>query len=490
MDSWLNYAGLAALGTALFSFRSAVLGFWQQAAGLVLVRVTLPAPQRVTVCNWLRRNGRLLSTASQYAYTTEVCAVDAVKMAADEPERASWLRNSPAYAARVPQRLPPRRAVWLLYGWVPIWSSSDGNTGGGEGGPISSGSNDMSGIVLTFIRGTLCPHWLADVLTQYEERLVCQSRVSQFRVIRISGLLPAVGAVGGKVAHNDYSRSPAPVGVNDGKLYHVQITHHSTAGLHRDLFYYDDGYIPTARRYEHASSLPAGQRLDDLDLPPAAALFTKRLRFWLAGRGWYVERGVPWKLGAGFVGPPGTGKTATIRALGAALGLPVLLFDLPTLNNTALTDAWSKEVCQHAPAIVVLEDIDRAFTHDSAERGSVTLDCLLNLIDGVAVADGVVTILTANHPERLSSTLFTQKPDGSYTLRPGRVDYVVEFGPLSAAGRQKIATRILAGHPEEIQALAQAGENDTGAAFQLRCMEAAQQLYWRDYKEDAHGTDN
>lgn len=491
MDSWLNYAGLAALGTALFSFRATVLGFWQQAAGLVLVRVTLPAALRISTCNWLQQNGRLLSTGSQYAYTVDSCAVDPVKMEPDDPERAAWLCNSPRYAARVPQRLVPSRAVWLLRGWVPLWSTINGdNTGPGVGGFGSS--NDDTGIVLMFIRGTLCPRWLADTLLRNEERLVCQSGENRCYVVRISGVVtppsrpPASNT--GQGAFN--ANSTQPVLAASSRPYHVHSTHYAVRRGKSELFFYNDGYTPVALRYEQDSTVPVGQRLIDLDLPPAAALFIQRLRFWLAGRTWYAQRGVPWKLGAGFVGPPGTGKTATIRALGFELGMPVLLFDLPTLNNTALIEAWTTEVSTYAPAIVVLEDIDRAFTHDSAERGSVTLDCLLNLIDGVAVADGIVTILTANHPERLSSALFTKKHDGSYALRPGRVDYVVEFGLLSEAGRQKIAARVLAGHPEAIQELVQAGVDDTGAAFQLRCTEAAQQLYWRDYKEDAYGTDN
>ncbi len=52
------------------------------------------------------------------------------------------------------------------------------------------------------------------------------------------------------------------------------------------------------------------------------------------------------------------------------------------------------------------------------DRKDLTMSAFLNAIDGLASADdGRLLIMTTNHPERLDAAL----------VRPGRVDYRVEF---------------------------------------------------------------
>ena len=47
-------------------------------------------------------------------------------------------------------------------------------------------------------------------------------------------------------------------------------------------------------------------------------LITK-IDFFLKNRKWYYEKGIPYSLGIGLHGPPGTGKTSLIKALSGTL---------------------------------------------------------------------------------------------------------------------------------------------------------------------------
>ena len=73
-------------------------------------------------------------------------------------------------------------------------------------------------------------------------------------------------------------------------------------------------------------------------------------------------------------------------------------------------------------------------------EGGLTFDCFLNCLSGVKEANGVLVIITTNHPEVLDHAL--GKPDeerGKMSTRPGRIDYTLELGPLDEACRQRIA---------------------------------------------------
>src|SRR5579863_2532502 len=71
-----------------------------------------------------------------------------------------------------------------------------------------------------------------------------------------------------------------------------------------------------------------------------------------------------------------------------------------------------------APSIIVLEDIDRVFPRTGQSRSQVSLQALLNALDGVASGEGIITVATANEPTAL---------DPAILKRPGRFDRVVCF---------------------------------------------------------------
>lgn len=140
---------------------------------------------------------------------------------------------------------------------------------------------------------------------------------------------------------------------------------------------------------------------------------------------WYSDRGIPYRRGYLFYGPPGTGKSSLAFAAAGFLGLNVYILDL---NATQLTEDALAQLFQELPrrCLVLLEDIDtnevtsrRGDESKKKRKGNnkISLSALLNTIDGVAAQEGRVLVMTTNHQENLDPAL----------IRPGRVDYQIEF---------------------------------------------------------------
>ena len=176
---------------------------------------------------------------------------------------------------------------------------------------------------------------------------------------------------------------------------------------------------------------------------------------------WYASRGIPYRRGYLFHGPPGTGKTSLSFALAGIFGLPVYCI---SLNEVGLTESELGTLFSQLPrrCIVLLEDIDSAGLRrddlptglegteiespqseaaDDSENGLtkitkmdvfpkeskakttmptkslISLSGLLNIIDGAASHEGRVLIMTTNCPEKLDDAL----------IRPGRIDLQIGF---------------------------------------------------------------
>jgi SpoVK/Ycf46/Vps4 family AAA+-type ATPase len=80
------------------------------------------------------------------------------------------------------------------------------------------------------------------------------------------------------------------------------------------------------------------------------------------------------------------------------------------------------------PTVVVLEDVDLAFSNREDNFYSVGLGELLDELDGFAQADQITFILTTNAIDRVERAI---------RERPGRVSQCIYFGPPAAELRRR-----------------------------------------------------
>jgi len=186
-----------------------------------------------------------------------------------------------------------------------------------------------------------------------------------------------------------------------------------------------------------------------------------RVKFFLEHRDWYEKKGIPYTLGFMFHGPPGTGKTSSIKAIANAGRRHII--------NIQLSEIKTKQQLQHlffndeiyvfngantekyiipvAERLYVIEDIDAMGDvvlrrewkkpvveekkkeedpfgdRKQDEKETFDLSFLLNLLDGTLEANGRIIAFSSNYPERIDKAL----------IRPGRVDMIVHFKNCSRA---------------------------------------------------------
>jgi ATPase family associated with various cellular activities (AAA) len=141
----------------------------------------------------------------------------------------------------------------------------------------------------------------------------------------------------------------------------------------------------------------------------------------LQASGQHLKRGVL------LHGPPGTGKTHTVR---------YLLSQLPRVTAVVLSGgslAAIGDACSIAralqPSVVVVEDVDRLAGPGEAIRGHPLLARLLNEMDGLGADANVTFLLTASQADVLEDAL---------AARPGRIDHTARLPLPDAAARRRL----------------------------------------------------
>ncbi|WP_344413203.1 AAA family ATPase [Amycolatopsis minnesotensis] len=127
-------------------------------------------------------------------------------------------------------------------------------------------------------------------------------------------------------------------------------------------------------------------------------------------------------------GPPGTGKTHTVR---------YLMGRLPETTVVVLTGTVMRFISKAAalarrlqPCMVVLEDVDLVAQDRSATpMGNPLLFSLLDAMDGIGSDADVTFVLTTNRAKDLENALAD---------RPGRVDLALEIPKPDAEGRERL----------------------------------------------------
>ncbi|KAF2431853.1 P-loop containing nucleoside triphosphate hydrolase protein, partial [Tothia fuscella] len=159
----------------------------------------------------------------------------------------------------------------------------------------------------------------------------------------------------------------------------------------------------------------------------------------------YEKNGSPLRRSWLLYGPPGTGKTSLALAVATHFKIELHIIGLHGLDDDDLRDQFSR---LPPKCVVLLEDIDCAgiqsrkqgqATRDirsNATNGDVpradknkpqvTLQGLLNVIDGIGAPEGQLLIMTSNSPRNLDRALY----------RSGRVNRAMHLGystPSTAA---------------------------------------------------------
>lgn len=139
------------------------------------------------------------------------------------------------------------------------------------------------------------------------------------------------------------------------------------------------------------------------------------------------------------VGQPGTGKSLAARAIGGAMGIPVIRLDLAACRGQYVGQtegavrAALRTADAVAPCVLWVDEIDSGLGgHASSAQtdGGVTLGVLSILLTWMQEHQSPVLLLaTANYPDRIPPAL----------LRPGRMDRVWAVDLPTIPERQEIA---------------------------------------------------
>jgi hypothetical protein len=248
------------------------------------------------------------------------------------------------------------------------------------------------------------------------------------------------------------------------------------------------GALPQRKMIEviggHPLRLETGYDWDRLVRDDGLELVCRDFEAFLAREEWFRRHRLPYRRGYFLYGPPGNGKTSVIQVMAAHPLVEAYTLDFSDreLGNGALSELFDR-AGHTAPALVILEDLDRLYAEDASGDNltRITLQHLLSCLDGIASRDGVIVVATANEPKHL---------DPAILRRPGRFDRVVACRQPSRELRRIYLTRLCAATvPPE--AIAEAADRSDGFSFaQLReAYILGGQLAFGRSSEEVSGTD-
>ena len=237
------------------------------------------------------------------------------------------------------------------------------------------------------------------------------------------------------------------------------------------LFYYIQTDINSEDKYVYNCfkeiRFESSRTFDNLFFPEKREIIDK-IDFFLNNRAWYEKMGIPYTLGIGIHGPPGTGKTSFFKALSNYTGRHIVNLSFKLINKKKqLQDFYFETRYNYNNQendigfnnkIIIFEDLDCAgdiFLDRNLKKKQVeerkiqevvdttrllsniaqslekpeigpipkfnedpiTLDDILNLWDGLHETPGRIIAISSNHYDTLDPAL----------IRPGRIDITLEM---------------------------------------------------------------
>ncbi|OTB01277.1 hypothetical protein M426DRAFT_323553 [Hypoxylon sp. CI-4A] len=181
--------------------------------------------------------------------------------------------------------------------------------------------------------------------------------------------------------------------------------------LHDEIWVFDQGYWQkNAALYQ--SIMKASWESVILDEDMKKAIINDHVSFF-DSKETYNKLQVPWKRGIIYYGPPGNGKTISIKAMMHQLYSredPVPTLYVRTLTSFAGPESSINQIFtkarQLAPCYLVFEDLDTIVSDNVRSY-------FLNEVDGLKSNDGIFMIGSTNHLDRL---------DPGISKRPSRFD--------------------------------------------------------------------
>ncbi len=181
----------------------------------------------------------------------------------------------------------------------------------------------------------------------------------------------------------------------------------------------------------------------------------------------YAKKGIPYKRGYFLYSSPGQGKTSVAKIIANKYNTPIFCLDLTTINDNPTLIKLMTELNYYTNQekyILLIEDAERAeFFNPRYRDPSLSMDCFLNVLDGVVEPHGRIILMSANNPECIL--------ENKAMMRPGRIDKILELKSCNKYQIQKMYELFYANYEQKIDWDNWEFDQDLSAAYIMKLLQ-------------------